>query len=58
MVRSLLLVWLIGVVAFFVLWAVLAKVVRRISEKKEQGESSTEKTDKEKPAPESYPSEG
>ena len=34
MVRSLLLVWLIGVVAFFALWALLAMVVRRISEKR------------------------
>ena len=34
MVRSLLLVWLVGVVAFFILWALLAQVVRRISEKR------------------------
>lgn len=58
MVKSLLLVWLIGVVAFFVLWALLAKVIRRISEKKHQGELSAEETDKEKPATESDPSEG
>ena len=40
MVRSLLLVWIVGVVAFFVLWALLAMVVRRISEKRrtENGE--------------------
>lgn len=35
MVKKLLFVWLLGVVAFFSLWAVLAWVVRRISEKKE-----------------------
>ena len=34
MVTELLIVWILGVVAFFVLWAVLAKVIKRISEKK------------------------
>lgn len=42
MVRSLLLVWLVGVVSFFALWAVLAKVIRKISEKKQKGETSKE----------------
>ena len=28
--------WIVGVVAFFVLWAILLKVIKRISEKKEQ----------------------
>ena len=32
---QLIIVWAIGVVAFFVLWAILAKVVQRISRKKE-----------------------
>ena len=36
MVVKLIFVWFIGVVAFFVLWALLAKVIRRISEKKKQ----------------------
>ena len=36
MVTNLLIVWFLGVVAFFVLWALLAKVVRRISEKKQK----------------------
>lgn len=36
MVKSLILVWVVGVVAFFALWAILAKVVKRISEKKNQ----------------------
>ena len=34
MVTELLTVWIIGVVAFFVLWALLTKVIKRISEKK------------------------
>ena len=40
MVRSLLLVWIVGVVAFFVLWALLAMVIRRISEKKQSAPES------------------
>ena len=72
MVKSLLLVWLVGVIAFFVLWALLAQVVRRISEKRrtEHGERNgetlneaervkldlSEEEDK-KPAPESDASE-
>ena len=73
MVKSLLLVWLVGVVAFFGLWALLATVVRRISEKRrtENGEQNgealnearrvkldlSEEEDK-KPAPENDASEG
>ena len=36
MVTELLIVWIVGVVAFFVLWAILLKVIKCISEKKEQ----------------------
>ena len=32
---TLIIMWAIGVVAFFVLWAILTKVVQRISRKKE-----------------------
>ena len=39
MVTELLIVWLIGVVAFFVLWALLLKVIRRISERKQNNDS-------------------
>jgi len=35
MVVKLIFVWFIGVVAFFVLWALLAKLIKRISEKKQ-----------------------
>jgi flagellar biosynthesis/type III secretory pathway M-ring protein FliF/YscJ len=42
-VTSLIIVWAIAVVAFFVLWAILLKVVRRISEKKEQRKKDLEK---------------
>lgn len=34
MVTELVIVWILGVVAFFVLWAILLKVIKRISEKK------------------------
>lgn len=61
MVKSLLLVWLIGVVSFFALWAIIALAVRRISEKKEAqkqlGEARSEDPSKEE-APESNTPEG
>ena len=36
MVTELIIVWVLAVVAFFVLWAILAKVVQRISNRKER----------------------
>ena len=42
MVTELLTVWLVGVVTFFVLWAVLAKVIKRISERKNNPEQTAE----------------
>lgn len=42
MVGNLIIVWFIGVVAFFVLWAVWAKVMQRISERKRQEASPSE----------------
>ena len=38
MVIELLIVWVVGVVAFFVLWAVLLKVIRRISQRKQNND--------------------
>lgn len=38
MVTELLVVWIVGVVAFFVLWAILLKVIKRISERKNKKE--------------------
>ena len=35
MVTELVVVWILAVVAFFVLWALLAKVVQRIAKKKD-----------------------
>lgn len=73
MVKSLLFIWITAVVAFFVLWALLAWVVRRISEKRngktlneakqvetENGEQEMElsEEDKQQSAPESISSEG
>ena len=73
MVKSLLFIWITAVVAFFLLWALLAWVVRRISEKRngktlneakqvetENGEQEMElsEEDKQQSAPESISSEG
>lgn len=40
-------IWIISVVAFFVLWALLAKVIRKISEKKSQNNDSVSKEEHE-----------
>ncbi|MBO6025988.1 MAG: hypothetical protein J6P73_01935 [Bacteroidales bacterium] len=50
---KLLVVWFLAVVSFFVLWALLAHVVKRISEKRQQNETASAETDKEKKDPES-----
>ena len=57
MVKNLIIVWVLGVVAFFVLWALLAKVVQRISKGKERGTATDEDADKKESVPESFPSE-
>ena len=41
-VIELLIVWIVGVVAFFMLWAVLTKVIKRISEKKGQDKDAVQ----------------
>ena len=40
MVTELLIMWIVGVVAFFVLWAILLKVIKRISEKKNKSNNT------------------
>lgn len=42
MVIELLIVWILGVVAFFVLWAILLKVIKRISERKRPKEEAVQ----------------
>jgi hypothetical protein len=42
MVTELLVAWIVGVVAFFSLWAILLKVIQRISEKKEKRKAENE----------------
>lgn len=42
MVVKLIFVWFIGVVAFFVLWALLAKLIKRISEKRQKENSPSD----------------
>ena len=42
---TLIMVWAIGVVAFFVLWAVLAKVIKRVSERKHKDNTAHEDAD-------------
>ena len=48
MVTELLVVWIVGVVAFFVLWAILAKIIKRISDKKNKTENVIQKEASEK----------
>ena len=45
MVTELIIVWVVAVVAFFVLWALLVKVVHRISERKGEEQASAELVD-------------
>ena len=50
---QLIIVWVIGVVVFFALWAILLKVIKRISERKGQAEEGVqEKTDDNEISPE------
>lgn len=42
MVIQLIIVWALGVVAFFSLWAILTKVIKRISEKKISQKEATD----------------
>ena len=48
MVTELLIVWALGVVAFFVLWVLLAKVVQRITRKRNDAAQTDEKTPEDK----------
>lgn len=48
MVTELLVMWIVGVVAFFVLWAILAKIIKRISDKKNKTENVLQKEASEK----------
>ena len=43
MVIELLIVWIVGVVAFFVLWVLLLKVIKRLSERKQNNDSEQDK---------------
>ena len=44
---TLIIIWFVAVVAFFVLWAILLKVVKRISEKKRPEETALDDFEKE-----------
>ena len=46
MVTELLVIWIVAVVAFFMLWALLAKVVHKISERKRENENDSENAPK------------
>ena len=48
MVTELLVVWIVGVVSFFVLWALLTKVIKRISERKSQNKDAVQEKTTEK----------
>jgi len=54
MVTELIIVWVLGVVAFFVLWAILLKVIKRISERKQKDEIHVENADSIEPKPEQH----
>jgi flagellar biosynthesis/type III secretory pathway M-ring protein FliF/YscJ len=54
MVTELIIVWVLGVVAFFVLWAILLKVIKRISERKQKDEILVENADSIEPKPEQH----
>ena len=57
MVTELLIVWIVGVVAFFVLWAILLKVIKRISERKKKTEEPAQQEESmKKPASTDQPS--
>ena len=55
MVTELLVVWIVGVVAFFVLWAVLLKVIKRISERKHKDDTFREDADPMETMPDKAP---
>jgi flagellar biosynthesis/type III secretory pathway M-ring protein FliF/YscJ len=50
---TLLIIWAVAVVAFFALWAILAKVVHRISERKRHKEELAQDQTDENPIQES-----
>ena len=52
MVIELVLVWVLAVVSFFVLWAILAKVTKRISERKHKDDVAREDADPTETTPE------
>lgn len=56
MIKSLLFVWVLAVIAFFVLWALIALVVRRISERKNNAQKPTQEESIEKSSSADQPS--
>ena len=40
MVTELIVIWILGVVTFFALWAILLKVIKRISERKQKDDAA------------------
>ncbi len=45
MVTELLVVWIVGVVTFFALWAILLKVIKRVSERKHKDDTARKDAD-------------
>jgi flagellar biosynthesis/type III secretory pathway M-ring protein FliF/YscJ len=54
MVIQLIIVWALGVVAFFSLWAILTKVIKRISERKHKDDPAHEVADTMETTPEQH----
>ena len=53
MVTELLIVWIVGVVAFFALWAIFLKIIKWISERKQKDEATHKEVDSMETKPES-----
>ena len=56
MVTELLVIWIVGVVSFFVLWAILLKVIKRISERKHKDDTARKDADPMETMPDKTPS--
>ena len=56
MVTQLIIVWVLGLVTFFVLWVILLKIIHRISEKKGQKIDATTQEAKDTTPTETKPS--
>lgn len=45
MVTELIVIWIVGVVTFFALWAILLKVIKRVSKRKHKDDTARKDAD-------------